>query len=278
MKKNKDGLFLIISLIIIIILVLLFPVIYKNIEKSNLPKIENNSKKENKKDLTVDEETLNSVHFPLMRNGEYSIDTYYSLDKFTPQNLSNNDILYRAFLEVYEGNMVPYNSWVKCTRESKQINEEYISLRIKNILGKNINYVLEDFNVYEGSNTNYVGLWKYDSINKIFIYNGLCKSTSNNIKYYDLEQLIKAEYEDDSLVVYYYVGFAKVENNNYIIYSDSLMQNEIKSGTITNVDELNQIFEQIDNNNKKTYKYVFKNNLCTYNDYCLYEGKWINEL
>ena len=55
------------------------------------------------------------------------------------------------------------------------------------------------------------------------------------------------------------------------------MNELIISGTLNNTSELNSIFQNIENKNKKIYKYTFKNNLCSYNEYCLFEGMWVNE-
>jgi len=276
-KDKKNNYFIVILFVIILILMFLLPKIYEFIENSKLPKVENIEEKEEIKETKVNEETLESVHFPIMRNSIYDSNTYYSLDKFTIANMSNNDILYNAFMDIYEGNIISSNVKGSCSTVSKQFNVDYMELRIKNILGKNIKYNLESFYVPEDSNSNYKGTWTYDSSYSRFVYNGLCSSKATNTKYYDLEELISAEYEDSDIVVNYYVGFAKVTNNNYVIYSDANMTNEIHNGTFTSIDDLNNIFKSLNKNNKKTYKYTFKNTLCSYNEYCLYEGKWVNE-
>jgi hypothetical protein len=244
-----------------------------------MPKVENIKSEEKEELKEIDESILETVHYPLMRTSIYDVNTYYSLDKFTVNNLSNNDILLNAFLDVYEGNMTSYESVGVCTRESKQFSKDYLELRIKNILGNKLKYTLDNFYVPEDLNSNYVGNWVYDSWNGRFTYNGLCQSRAANVKYYDLEELIKVEYEGkNDIAVYYYVGFAKVEENNYTIYKDAALTQELSSGTFLSVDELNNTFKNINKNNKKIYKYIFKNTLCSYNEYCLYEGKWINEL
>ena len=275
--KKDNNLFIWILLIIIVVLVLLFPKIYGYIESFDLPDIngiEENNKEENK---VVDNETLESIHRPLMRNSIYNEYTYYSLDKFTINDMSNSDILLNAYLDIYEGNMTSFEYTGNCTNLSKQFSVDYIELRIKNILGKNIKYNLENFYVPEDLENNYKGNWRYDIYNSRFIYDGMCTSNVSNITYHNLEQLIKAEYNKKDIVVYYYVGFAKVEGNNYTIYKDSNMTEAVASGTLSNTNELNSIFENIDNKDKKIYKYTFKNNLCSYNEYCLYEGMWVNE-
>ena len=277
-KEKNSNTFIIILFFVILILVLFFPRVYEFIEKLKLPKVEFSEKNEQKENKAIDQEILNSIHYPIMRNSVYDINTYYSLDTFTIKNMSNNDILYNAFMDIYEGNIIDSNIKGNCTTLSKQFDKDYIELRIKNILGKNINYNLDIFYVPEDSNSNYKGVWNYDSPNSRFIYNGLCESKVTNIKYYNLEELIKAKYEGDDIVVYYYVGFAKVVDNNYIIYKNANMTEELATGTFTTIEELNNLFKNINKENKKIYKYTFKNILCSYDEYCLYEGKWVNEI
>ena len=143
-----------------------------------------------------------------------------------------------------------------------------------NILGRDLNYKLENFEVPEGNDTKYAGTWTYDSGNKKYIYDGVCNKNTSTTKYYDLKQLKEGKYEENDLVLYYYMGFAKVEGNKYTIYSKPDMKNEISNGEFVDLDSLQTIFESINNNQKKIYKYTFKNNICTYNEYCLYEGSW----
>lgn len=277
-SEKNNSLFIIILFAVILVLVLFLPKIYEFIETERLPEVEKTEEKEEIKETKVDEETLESIHFPIMRNSIYDSNTYYSLETFTISNMSNNDILYNAFMDIYEGNMTSSNITGSCTSISKQFNVDYLELRIKNILGKNVKYNLESFYVPEDSNSNYKGTWVYDSSYSRFVYNGLCFSKATNTKYYNLEELISAKYEDSDIVVNYYVGFAKVVGNNYVIYSDANMTKEIHSGTFTSLEDLNNIFKSINKNNKKIYKYTFKNTLCSYNEYCLYEGKWVNEV
>lgn len=278
MKKNKDNnLFIVIVFALVVVLVLLFPQIHKFIENQQLPEVEknhNNIKEEN----TLNEDILETIHYPIMRSSIYDSNTYYSLDKFTISNMSNNDILYNAFMDIYEGNIVSSNIKGSCTNISKEFNKEYLELRIKNILGKNVSYTLESFNVPEDANSNYKGTWRYDSFNNRFIYDGLCNSKVTNTKFYNLEEFIKVIYEDNDIVTYYYVGFAKVIDNNYTIYKDPNMTEVISTGVFIDIDNLNNAFKSINNKDKKIYKYTFKNTLCSYNEYCLYEGKWVNEL
>lgn len=279
--ENKQGknnnLFLIIIFIVVVILVLFLPKIYDFIEKQQLPKVERTEeKKEPKKE--IDEDILETIHYPIMRNSIYDSNTYYSLDKFTISSMSNNDILYNAFMDIYEGNIVNSNKKGSCTNISKEFNKDYIELRIKNILGKNIKYNLDTFYIPEDADSNYKGTWKYDSANSRFIYDGLCSSKATNTKYYNLEELIKIEYEKDDIVAHYYVGFAKIVGNNYTIYQDAKMTKQLTNGAFTSVEELNNVFKKLNKKDKKIYKYIFKDTLCSYNEYCLYEGKWVNEI
>ena len=277
-NEKNNNIFLIVIFAIILILVLFMPKIYDAIETLKMPKMESTSKENIEENKNVDKEVLESIHFPLMRNSVYDSNTYYSLDKFTISNMSNNDILLNAYLSIEE--VVIKDSTLKgtCTTVSKQFDQEIMGLRVKNVLGKNVNYVLDNFYVPEDSNSSYTGNWNYDVNNGIYVYNGLCSSNASNTRYYNLEELIKAEYDKKDINAYYYVGFAKVIDNSYIIYSDDNMINEINKGTFTSVEDLNETFKTISKKNKKIYKYTFKNNLCSYNEYCLYEGKWVNEL
>lgn len=277
-SNNKNGILIIVLLAFAAVSVLFFPKIYDFVRSFSMPKVEEVEVEKTEETKEVDESILETIHYPLMRTSSYDSNTYYSLDKFTINDLSNNDILLNAFLDIYEGNMTSYEGVGACTNVSKQFSKDYMELRIKNILGNKINYTLENFYVPEDLESKYVGNWNYDTGRQRFIYSGLCNSKAANIKYYDLEQLIKVEYEGKDINAYYYVGFAKVEGSNYVIYKDAKMTNELTKGTLKNVEELNSIFKDMNKKNKQIYKYTFKNTLCSYNEYCLYEGKWIDEL
>lgn len=277
-KGNKSNTFVIVIFVVLAVLVLFMPKIYSYIETLKLPKLDKVEEKQEEKSKEVDEETLESIHYPLMRSSAYNPNTYYSLDEFTISNMSNSDILLNAFLDMYEGNMITSSIKGSCTNTPKEFNIDYLTLRIKNILGKNIKYTLEDFYVPEDSNSNYKGTWKYDSSSSRYIYDGLCTPSLTTMKYLDLKELIKAEYDNKDIIVYYYVGFAKVDGNAYIIYSDADMKNEVSRGNFNSQEELDTIFKNLNKKDKKVYKYTFKNDLCSYNEYCLYKGQWTNEL
>ena len=270
--KKGNNVFIIILLILVVGVVFCFPMINKFIAKITSPKVEaSNSNKEEEKKFNSD--IIEDMHFPIMRNSVYSDSTYYSLDKFTISSMNNKEILLNAFLDMHEGNIVSTGTPAKCGGTSATFEQKYIELRIKNILGRNVNYKLETFEVPEGADTKYPGTWTYDATSKKFIYDGLCNKNTQTVKYYDLKQLKEGKYEGSDIILYYYVGFAKVEGNKYVIYSKPDMKDEINSGDFIDIESLQNIFESL-NNKRKIYKYIFKNDSCTYNEYCLYEGSW----
>ncbi len=263
MKDNKN-IFMWVVLFIAIVIVFLFPNIYSFVSNYTIPKtgkVENTKKEEVKK---VTDEIIEEIHFPVMRNSKYNMYTYYSLDTFKSSDMNNQDKLLSGFLKLEKVNI--NNNTFKST---------YMDLLIDNVLGKNVEYNLERFYVPIDSNVDYKGYWNYDPNSGLFIYQGGTNYENTNIEYYNLEQRIKAEYEKRDIVIYYYVGFAKVEGNNYIIYSDPEMTNKIDEGILDS--DLNTIFNKIDNSKKKTYKYTFKDTICSYSEYCLYEGTWVSE-
>lgn len=274
---KKDSIFIIIVFAVIFLIVIFFPKIYSIFEKENLPKLDNKEEVIKEKKV-VDNELLESLHRPLMRSSSYNSNTYYNLNTFKISNMSNQDILYNAFLDIEKINIIDSNEYGNCTNIRKEIGSKKLELRIKNILGKNINYSLENFTVPEDSVSEYKGDWTYNGYTSKFIYNGLCNKVKSSTNYYDLEQFIKAEYNNNDIDVYYYVGFAKVDSNEYTIYKDADMTIELQKGTFTSLDGLNNIFNSINNKDKNIYRYTFKNTLCSYNEYCVYEGKWVNEL
>ena len=273
MNNDKKGssVFIIVLLLIVLVAVFCFPKINKFIAKVTSPKIEqsNTNKKEDK---VFDKNIIEDVHFPIMRNSVFSSNSNYLSDKFTISNLSNKDILLNAFLDMHEGNIKNLGTPARCGGVSATFDKKYIELRIKNILGRNLNYKLETFEVPEGNNTKYPGTWTYDGTK--FVYDGVCNKNTKTTKYYDLKQLKEGKYEEEDLVLYYYLGFAKVEGNKYIMYSKPDMKDEISTGEFVDLDSLQDIFESIDNKRKSIYKYTFKDDICTYSEYCLYEGSW----
>lgn len=280
MKKNTILMLLI--FIIVGALIFFLPDIYKKVQEFTAPKVEEiEVKKEEEKQpevITMDSDLVKELTYPIMRNDKYSIDSYYLFNEFTTDNLNNNDILYNAFLDIYSGYFVDAGSY-GCASNSKEFDASYMVSRIKNIIGKDIKYILEDFIVPNvNRDTNYIGTWKYDDVNNKFIYYGNCDKNNNSTIYYDLSKLYKVNTSknNNALFLYHYVGFAKVDGNSYTIYNDYNMTNEISSGTISDISELDNIFNGLDMNSFKTYKYSFKKGLCSYDNYCFYKGEWVD--
>lgn len=278
MKKNTIVILL--AFVLIGTLIFFLPDIYNKVQEFTAPEVEKVEIKKNdvekKEVITIDSDVVKELAYPIMRNDKYSKDTYYSLDSFMVSNLSNNDILVNAFLDIYDGYFVDHGS-VGCASNSKEFDASYMVSRIKNIIGKDVKYNLEDFTVPNVTDK-YVGDWKYDGNSNTFVYYGNCSNSNGNTIYYDLSKLYKLDASKDNnvLTLYHYVGFAKVEGNNYAIYKDYDMNNLVSSGTINDVSELNNIFNELDMNSFNTYKYVFKKGLCSYDNYCFYKGEWID--
>lgn len=268
MKKNKsakDSNTLVWVLLgVLIIGVFSMPYISKLIDKITESKPVHNKEEIIVEEKVVDEETLNDIHFPIMRTSKYSSNTYYNKDVFKISDMSNDDILYTAFTGIENVNI-----------NNNTLESKYIDLRIKNMLGKNVKYELTRFYVPQDAKSNYKGFWNYDANRKLFVYQGGNANENKSIEYYDLTSLKSAEYDNRDIIVYYYVLFAKVENNKYTLYSDPSMTNIISEG---NMDvPLDVIFENIDNSKKRVYQFRFKDTLCSYSEYCLYEGAWVDE-
>ena len=86
MKKNKktnSNILVWVLCLIVIVFVFTLPYLQKFIDSFSTEKVEKTpdiEKKQEKK--VVDSETLNDIHFPIMRNSKYNFNTYYSLDSF----------------------------------------------------------------------------------------------------------------------------------------------------------------------------------------------------
>lgn len=274
MQKNNKFIFICFG--VVIVLVFCLPSLYNCIEKLKMPKIIDKEEKNKDEKKEVTQEILDSIHTPKFRSSIYESNTYYLNNTFTVSDMTNNDILYNAFLGIEGVNIKSYSGRVSCTTTPKIISDVYLTLRIQNILGKDIKYTLDSFYVPEDSSI-YPGTWTYNSSLKSFIYEGLCTSKNKNVAYYDLSQFIKAQYENDDIIIYNYVGFAKVEGNTYKIYKDASYTQELTNGTFISEDNLNDVFASLNKKDKKIYKYTYKDTLCKYNEYCLYKGEYVNE-
>ena len=151
MKKGNVVL-IIICILLVSIGIIIMPSIYKVISTKNLDsEIKNVTKKDDKrvtkKSISLKSEVLNELVYPIMHNDKYGVDNYYKFDKISVTSLSNNDILYNAFLQIYSGYLV---------EKSNQItfSSNYLESRIKNIFGPKTGYNLTDFKVPTGSFSN----------------------------------------------------------------------------------------------------------------------------
>ena len=283
---NKKSIYLSIALMGLIgIAIYYLPNIYnyfQNLDGNKIvkPKEEEIVTPDSKEEITKDSEIIASLTYPVMRNDIYSADSYYQLDGINIDNFSNNDILYNAFIDLYEGYITDHTA-IGCTNESKEVEASYLSSRIKNVIGRNTKYTDESFQIPNYSlDAKYVGEWKYDINSNSYVYYGDCKYTNKNIIYYDLTNLNKVESENNELYLYYDVAFSKITKNSngytYIIYSDANMKNEIANGTINNIEDIKEEFNKYLGSDKVSlYKYTFKKGLCTYDNYCFYEGEWV---
>lgn len=274
-KENK-GLFLVFVIAVIIGVIILFmPKMYKITSNISRKKIEQTTSKKQKVEktekITKNSKIVKELFYPNLHVNVYSKETYYKNNKFTIKDMSNNDVLANAFSEVYQGYIVNHAK-NGCATVGLSFDASYIESRIKNLLNKDININLSDFNIYD--NSNYLGLWKYDSVNNIYVYNGLCEN-NNGPKYYDLKYLVSAKKNNKKqIITKLKVAFAKVENNQYIIYNDYNYSNEIDKGVFTSVDNLNKKLKNLKVN---SYQFTFEKDLCTYDNYCILKGEWINE-
>lgn len=85
-EKNKNGVFIIVLLCVVTILVLFFPKIYDLVSSISMPEVEQLKNEESEKKKEINEDVLETVHYPLMRTSSYNSNTYYSLDTFTINN------------------------------------------------------------------------------------------------------------------------------------------------------------------------------------------------
>ena len=158
---KKDSLIIVFIMFISIGLLIFFlPEIYNKVQnfeasKEKLPDIKLKEDEEKIETITMDSEIVNNLVYPIMRNDKNKLESYFQLESITSSNFSNNDILYNAFLDVYDGYLVDHVG-VGCTNNSKEFDATYLSSRIKNIIGRDINYKFEDFSFYEDMSIDYL--------------------------------------------------------------------------------------------------------------------------
>jgi len=216
-----------------------------------------------------------------MRYDLYSDISYYQSQKFKVSDLTNNEILVNAFVDVYEGNISTYNGDTSgCTDSKKELKAIYLDSRIRNILSNSIKYEYTDFAVSELYNySSYIGEWKYSSLSNSYIYHGNCNINDKNIKYYDLKYLDSVESNNNNniIILYAYIGFAKIDGEKYYIYSDPNYTNLVLEGFFIDYNDLDNMFKVMNKGSFNKYKYIFEKGLCTYGDYCLSESEWLDE-
>ena len=273
--KKSNVVLAIIMIVAVSLLIVFLPQIYKlsskvsSNDKKKKIKINSNDKESSSKKQKFDKEVLNDIVFPNLRTNTKMTNSYFSLDKFTVNELSNNDILAVAFKNVHSG-YIENHGVEGCASEGKMLKESYLDARIKNIISSSINYTHGDFYVYD---TEYAGLWRYDAANKVYIYNGDCDNSA--VRYYDLQKIksYKTLNNNKTLILKVKVAFAKVENGTYTIYKDVNMTEVLETGNYQNLNELNKSLNKLNTN---MYTYTYRQGLCTYEAYCLESGEWIN--
>ena len=241
--------------------------------------------------ITLNSKSVKNLTYPIMRNNPYTTKTYYTKEVLNVGDLSNNDLLYNAFIHIYTGNIATYNggySGQSCVsvENRKTFNAKYIDARMENLFTKSVEYEHKTFKVPStNTSTQYVGTWKYDSKNHRYIYYGDCTPIEETkVVYYDLKIAYDAKgVENNNIIeVYYHLAFAKVNTSTkkYTIYSDATMKNKILSGDLKTKNyesELQEVFNTYVNEQNETskYKYTFSKKDCSYQNYCFEKGEWI---
>ena len=270
---KKGNVILIITCILIVTIgIVLMPTLYniittKNLSSKKIYVKENKKKSEDKKveKITLESEILKELVYPVMHNDSNNIDTYYKLDKISVTDFSNNDILYNAFLQIYEGYIVENGS-------SVTFNSSYLDSRVQNIFGPATGYNLTDFTVPSGAESKYFGTFKYDASSNKYIYMPQIKS--EGIVYTDVKKIYDVSSPDENTInTSFNVGFVKIENGKYTLYSDYSYSNEISSGNFSSKEDLENMLSKLDT---KKYQYTFRKDICNYDSYCFYGGKWLN--
>ncbi len=294
--KSKGSLsLLVICSLIVLVCIMLFPTVskrlsaYKNAQRKPVVKEVEEPEKEYEK-ITLDSEIVQNLKYPVMHNDRTNNKTYYTNDKLTIGSFSNNDILYNALLDIYEGNMAKYSggySGKYCGSNNNKVSlsARYIKMRIENLYTRNAKYSLTDFVVpSNNTDTKYIGAWRYNANENLYVYYGNCGSIAqSNIEYYDIKVPFEATSSDKNVEIYVdnYVAFAVVNKSakSYTLYKNANYTEELKKGSLKTNDyqnELTDIVKNLDKNNVKKYRFTFTIDNCAYQDYCFYGGSWQN--
>ena len=207
----------------------------------------------------------------------------------TISSFSNNDILYNAFIDEYEGNIAHYEGGYNgtfCGNEGqrREINAKYIDARVNNLFTKHAEFTHTDFYVPLSSGSSYYGLWVYNPTSYSYIYYGECYPQGIvGELYYDVLVEDKIETSEDYKTAYltYNIGFAVVFDNSYSIYRDPQYTDLLMSDTLKtdNVEaELKEAFKEFLSNHKvDKYKYTYSTKDCSYSELCYISGEWVHE-
>ena len=269
MGIKRGTIILIITCIIIVVVgIVSMPQIYRLINTSGVDvssdKIK--EKKEIKKEkITLESDVVDTLVYPIMHNDLSVVDNYYRNESIKVSDLSNNDILYNAFLNIYSGYIN--------NDSSISFDSNYLISRIENIFGPSTGYSLVDFTVPSGSFSEYVGVFNYDNNTKRYTFNKI--ENNNNIVYYDVKKIYDASSPNENIInTSFDVAFVKIEGNRYTLYKDYNYTDEISSGEYTSIEALENMLNTLDT---RKYQYTFRKDTCNYDSYCFYEGKWLNE-
>ena len=266
--KRGTVILIITCVVIVVVGIISMPQIYKMLNTSGVDVVENNTNKKNtdtKEEINKDSEVVSTLVYPIMHNDISVTDNYYKNDSIKVSDLSNNDILYNAFLNIYPGYINSDNSI--------SFDSNYLVSRIENIFGPNTGYSLVDFTVPSGSLSEYTGIFNYDSTTKRYTFNKI--DNTNNIMYYEIKSIYDASSpNDNTITTSFNIAFVKIENNKYTLYKEYNYTDEISSGDYTSMENLENMLETLDT---KKYQYTFRKDTCNYDSYCFYEGKWLNE-
>lgn len=266
---KRGTIILIITCVVIVVIgIISMPQIYKMLNTSGVDVVENNTSKKNtdtKEEINKDSEIVSTLVYPIMHNDISITDNYYKNDSIKVSDLSNNDILYNAFLNIYSGYIN--------NDDVISFDSNYLVSRIENIFGPKTGYNLVDFTVPSGSFSEYTGIFNYDNTTKMYTFNK--QDSNSNIVYYDVKNIYDASSpNDNTITTSFNIAFVKIENNKYTLYKDYNYTDEISSGDYTSMETLENMLETLDT---KKYQYTFRKDTCNYDSYCFYEGKWLNE-
>ena len=292
---SSSNYLLIFVLLIVIAGVYFIPQITNMLKKDNKTKEpeatepEKKKKEEEKVVYSWNDAIIKGITMPVMRVSPGSSDSYYSLDKMTVANMSNNEILFNAFINVFSGNIGYYQGgyngqFCGSADQQRELNAKYIDARVDNLFTKNTEFTHEDFYVPFTVGSAYYGLWRFNPNTYSYVYYGECNPQGLSGEfYYDI--LVKDEIETskDSKTAYltYNMGFAKILGDSYEIYRDANYTDLLISDTFKtdkHEKELDDVFaDYVKDHNVNKYKYTYSKKDCSYSDLCYISGEWVNE-